>query len=305
VINTHVHFDHVGGNHSFCGVNSNGCTGVCMGCRDRTFTENYEINSLAMAHSGAKVKTFSVSRWLSEGDLIYLDDKNPTKEDSLEVLFTPGHTPDSISLYAHWEKRLFVGDHMYPFTVVHLDCIGSNINDYLSSTKKLIQFIANNATTTTEHKQATLSTKEESPLSATPDLDTNKKETIQEFRTMLGLDDTADRQFSIETLMDLCEWNLSGAVELYLSCASEIGSMCPPKPATASLPIQSNAASDIVISCGHVESNLSAAALGEVEGLLEAVRAGALPPQHIDGDYGEYSNGSFVLMLPTKQKWNN
>ena len=28
----------------------------------------------------------------------------------------PGHTPDSIALYAHWEKRLFVGDIIYPFT---------------------------------------------------------------------------------------------------------------------------------------------------------------------------------------------
>lgn len=33
-----------------------GCVDICMGCKDRTFSQNYEINSLAMAHHGAQVK---------------------------------------------------------------------------------------------------------------------------------------------------------------------------------------------------------------------------------------------------------
>lgn len=44
------------------------------------------------------------------GDLIYLDDANPTREQALEVIFTPGHTTDSIALYYPAEKKLFVGD---------------------------------------------------------------------------------------------------------------------------------------------------------------------------------------------------
>lgn len=50
VINTHVHFDHIGGNNNF-----SNCP-ICMGNNNTAFTNNYEINSLAAAHSGAQIK---------------------------------------------------------------------------------------------------------------------------------------------------------------------------------------------------------------------------------------------------------
>jgi len=139
VICTHVHFDHVGGNYKFCGGNSTGCQGIWMGGADQKFTQNYEINSLSMAHN-CRVTNFEVTRWLNEGDLIYLDDSDKTKEKSLEVIFSPGHTTDSISLYFHQEKRLFVGDLIYPFTAIHLDCIGSNMDQYINTLKKIARF---------------------------------------------------------------------------------------------------------------------------------------------------------------------
>lgn len=37
--------------------------------------------------------------WLDEGSRIFLDEDHPTERESLEVLHTPGHTPDSISLW--------------------------------------------------------------------------------------------------------------------------------------------------------------------------------------------------------------
>jgi len=297
VINTHVHFDHVGGNHRFCGAHKAGCVDLCMGCRDKTFSQNYEVNSLAMAHGGAQVKNYAVSRWLQEGDLIYLDDKNPTKQNSLEVVFIPGHTPDSIALYAHWEKRLFIGDHLYPFTVVHLDCIGSNVRDYLSSTQKLIRFVADQ-----KGGGAKTDSSSEKPK-ATEDLSKEQKEAIEEFRSTLALERSAEKEFSVESLMELCEWNTSAAVEFYLGTMGEIGSMCPPKQSQKPTPAPA-ATGDIKISCGHVEANLSCGALEEVAGLLEVIRADALPAQHIDGEYAEYSNGNFTLMLPRKPKWD-
>lgn len=69
-----------------------------------------------------------------------------------------------------------------------------------------------------------------------------------------------------------------------------------------------------------MECNLPGTAVDDVLSLLEFVKLGALPPQQIDGEYGEYprpilslifsftinifSNGNFSLMLPLKPKWN-
>jgi glyoxylase-like metal-dependent hydrolase (beta-lactamase superfamily II) len=57
------------------------------------------------------VRDFKVTRWLHDGDVIHLDDEdkgNPSKV--LQVLFTPGHTLDSISLFHYGERRLFLAD---------------------------------------------------------------------------------------------------------------------------------------------------------------------------------------------------
>jgi len=296
VINTHVHFDHVGGNHCFCGSRKSGCIDICMGCRDKKFTQNYEINSLALAHNGMKVKDFSVSRWLNEGDLIYLDDKNPTKEGALEVIFTPGHTSDSISLYAHWEKRLFVGDTIYPFTAIHLDGIGSNVVEYLSSVKKLSQFAS-----------AHMATQKTSSGSVqTVNSDPQKQEKIQEFFSFVGLDaESAAVTFNVESLLELCDWNLESGVDFYLNNSSEISSVCPPNAIQIQSSIQTTPNNDIHLSCGHVEANLGVGSLEEMTTMLEVVRAGALQPQHVDGDYGEFSNGTFTVMMPLKVKWEN
>lgn len=97
-----------------------------MSGADQTFSKNCHINSLCMAHN-ATIRDFEVTRWLAEGkwfqrhrswthqprmigDLIYLDDANPTREQALEVIYTPGHTTDSIALYYPAEKKMFIGD---------------------------------------------------------------------------------------------------------------------------------------------------------------------------------------------------
>mmetsp|Transcript_32094 Transcript_32094/g.52038 ORF Transcript_32094/g.52038 Transcript_32094/m.52038 type:complete len:455 (-) Transcript_32094:1325-2689(-) len=138
VINTHVHFDHVGGNHKFAA--RKGFRGVHMSGADKRFSLNLDINSLCMAHN-CTVKHYKVDKWLKEGDTIYLDDSKQERGTSLEIIETPGHTPDSIAIYSHLEKLLFVGDNIYPYTVIHLDCIGSNVKSYVDTLKKLQAYI--------------------------------------------------------------------------------------------------------------------------------------------------------------------
>jgi len=315
VINTHVHFDHIGGNHRFCGAHKEGCIDVCMGCENTTFSKNVEINSLAIAHS-VQVKAFTVSRWLSEGELIYLNDAKPSRELSLEVIFLPGHTPDSIGLYAHWEKRLFVGDVIYPFTTIHVDGIGSNVADYVNSLNKLAKFISRqeNPTSNTDTEKNPTNTSNTSNTTTnptTPPTNTTttnastptpaEKAKMEEFCTMLGIDKP---NFSVEALMGLCDWDTSSAVDFYLTNSSEVAVMCPPTTTTITQVARSSAPANITLSCGHVECNLPSSAVSEILSLLDFIKSGALPPQHLDGEFGEFSNGNFALMLPLKPKWN-
>jgi glyoxylase-like metal-dependent hydrolase (beta-lactamase superfamily II) len=80
-----------------------------MSGADQVFSNNVEINSLALAHSGAKIAPFTVDRWLQDGDTIALAAESEP-EHVLRVLTIPGHTPDSIALYLSADQRLFIGD---------------------------------------------------------------------------------------------------------------------------------------------------------------------------------------------------
>lgn len=107
VICTHSHFDHVGSNYQFP-------EGICFGGADAAFTQSVQglLKPFKNGGAGDPVKPFTISRWLQEGDLIPL---GPAPEDGcLEILHTPGHSPDSISLWDAQEQRIFSGDFLYP-----------------------------------------------------------------------------------------------------------------------------------------------------------------------------------------------
>eukprot|EP01012_Entosiphon_sulcatum_P038358 TRINITY_DN4972_c0_g1_i1.p1 TRINITY_DN4972_c0_g1~~TRINITY_DN4972_c0_g1_i1.p1 ORF type:complete len:325 (-),score=35.64 TRINITY_DN4972_c0_g1_i1:961-1935(-) len=268
VVCTHSHFDHIGGVYHFSGSQ------VCAGAACKAFTQNFEINSLAAAHPGASVRAFPVSKWLAEGDLIYFDDANPTKEMSLEVLWTPGHTPDSISLFSHWEKRLFVGDLLYPFSAVHVDCLGSNTKQFLTSINRLKEFMR--------------------ALSGGR-LQTTLSEASTEFLAILNLD-PATVGFDVAALIQTHDGSLESAIAFYLTDPAQACELFPLPELTA------QEESSIVLSCGHVEANLPSNALDAVAGLVAAVRYGQAPVS-VDGEYAEYTDGMYSLLLPRSAQW--
>jgi len=270
-----------------------------MGGSDKTFTQNYEINSLALAHHGAKVKEFNVSRWLDEGELIFLDDNDKIKEKSLEVIFTPGHTSDSIALYSHFENRLFVGDTIYPFTAIHLDCLGSNVKNYVESLKKLRSFIYS-----LQSKSTTSTTTNSLPPTTTSQQALSQE--ARQFLDIVGLrEDEIASSFDIESLLSI-GGSVEGAVEAFFnSNRDELAIMCPPKKAQQLQQFQNQFidSSELKISCGHVEANLSPNSLDEMISFLEFIKMGAISPLSIDGDYGEFTNNTFSILLPLKAKW--
>jgi glyoxylase-like metal-dependent hydrolase (beta-lactamase superfamily II) len=117
VINSHTHFDHVGGNAEFQDVWN----------RDLPYTRQnmqgesnvYSSDALAPERlcgalpSGTNSKSYSIRPWksthtLHDGERVDLGGRE------LEVIYTPGHTPDSLTLLDRKNGLLFTGDTFYP-----------------------------------------------------------------------------------------------------------------------------------------------------------------------------------------------
>jgi glyoxylase-like metal-dependent hydrolase (beta-lactamase superfamily II) len=77
------------------------------------------------------VPPFTVTSWLKGHDIINLGDRR------LEVIHTPGHSPDSICLLDRQAKLLWTGDTFYTGAIfVHLP--GSDLDLFIKSYEKLI-----------------------------------------------------------------------------------------------------------------------------------------------------------------------
>ena len=59
---------------------------------------------------------------------------------SLEVIFTKGHSKDSVSYYFKEEKVMFVGDFVFLKNIGRCDLEGGDFQEMLSSIKKLKQY---------------------------------------------------------------------------------------------------------------------------------------------------------------------
>ena len=116
VLNSHTHFDHTGGNAEFTDIFG----------RDTEFTRNsekgqsnrYSKDALAPERICGKlpsgvtdrdfsIRPFHINHFVQDETQIDLGGRN------LTVLFTPGHTPDSLSLLDSDNGLLFTGDTFY------------------------------------------------------------------------------------------------------------------------------------------------------------------------------------------------
>lgn len=99
VINTHEHFDHIGGNaHLFK-------TAVIAAHRSAAtkieLQDEYVTHMKQNRHEGGE---FAVNLWLENRALIW------TGEYKLKILHTPGHTSGSICIYDPFKHFMFTGD---------------------------------------------------------------------------------------------------------------------------------------------------------------------------------------------------
>ncbi|MEM9177694.1 MAG: MBL fold metallo-hydrolase [Myxococcota bacterium] len=103
---SHFHYDHVGNAITFEHVAVIDLPGL------RARAPRGRLSLTAAEHLGAmegfERVPLEVDRWLAPGESIELGGRR------LEVLYTPGHTPDSISLLDPDARLLFTGDFLYP-----------------------------------------------------------------------------------------------------------------------------------------------------------------------------------------------
>jgi len=116
VVNSHTHNDHVGGNwqfDTFYGMNTDFTRKNAKGSRDDAQAEIAPDAICGALPKGFDSKAYSTKAWtittyLKDDDRIELGGR------TVEVITTPGHTPDAISLFDRADGLLFTGDTYYP-----------------------------------------------------------------------------------------------------------------------------------------------------------------------------------------------
>jgi glyoxylase-like metal-dependent hydrolase (beta-lactamase superfamily II) len=116
VLNSHTHDDHVGGNwqfHTIYGMDTDFTRSNARGSREDAQAEITPDQLCGALPQGFNAKAYSTRPWkitayTHDGDRFDLGGR------TLEVIATPGHTPDAISLIDRANGLLFTGDTYYP-----------------------------------------------------------------------------------------------------------------------------------------------------------------------------------------------
>ena len=138
VLNSHTHDDHVGDNWRFTdiyGIDTDFTRSNAKGSRDDAQAEiapGEVCGGLPPGFNAAEyaTKPFQISHWMHDHDRIDLGGR------VLEVIATPGHTPDAMALLDEKNGLLFTGDSFYvgPIWLFRPE---TDLDAYVSSVKKL------------------------------------------------------------------------------------------------------------------------------------------------------------------------
>jgi glyoxylase-like metal-dependent hydrolase (beta-lactamase superfamily II) len=116
VLNSHTHPDHIGGNHEFktiLGVDTAFTKTNSKGYSDPEMKDWVGRDNVCgelpkgFAPSAYAIRPFSISRHIQDGEILDLGDRK------IEILQTPGHTPDALCILDRQNRILFTGDTFY------------------------------------------------------------------------------------------------------------------------------------------------------------------------------------------------
>lgn len=125
VINTHFHWDHVWGNSSFK-KNIIISHKLCRELLDKYWEEQFNKNEKYILGSVEK----SLPNLTFKESINFHDEK-------IEIFYSPGHTVDSISIFDHDEKILYVGDNLEK-PIIYVE--NNDIETYIKTLKKYLDY---------------------------------------------------------------------------------------------------------------------------------------------------------------------
>jgi hydroxyacylglutathione hydrolase len=131
VVITHSHFDHLGAVKAI--VDATGAR-FAVGAGEKASAGAF--TKMVSAMTGGSAKTPDPDMVLTDGDVIDIDDLH------FKVLFTPGHSPDEISLYGH--GILFSGDTLFNSGIGRTDFPGCSYKQLEDSIKDKLYTLPDN-----------------------------------------------------------------------------------------------------------------------------------------------------------------
>lgn len=126
---SHLHFDHTGNLQRFQNIALADLPVLRSCMRDGLLHASADLFRGFL--EGMVWKPVKISQWLPIGSRIDLGGRQ------LEVLHTPGHSPDSISLFDREANILFAADFVYPGPL-YAQVPGANLADYLTTSVALL-----------------------------------------------------------------------------------------------------------------------------------------------------------------------
>jgi hydroxyacylglutathione hydrolase len=138
IINTHGHFDHVGGNRRL-----KDATGAEVLIHSQDAPMLRKLSASAAAWGMRAENSPEPDRLLEEGDSVQFG------EITLRVLHTPGHTPGGISLCT--DREVFVGDALFAGSIGRTDFPGGNFDTLISSIRDKLFTLGDDTTVYSGH----------------------------------------------------------------------------------------------------------------------------------------------------------
>jgi len=140
VVNTHTHGDHIGGNHQFSEVavyDSGFSRENAKHGRSREQMGHYLDGDMVWKpfppyfdRDGWRIHPFKVTRWLRDGDVVDLGGRE------LEIIHTPGHSPDSVCLLDRANRVFWTGDTFYP-APIYVYSPTTSLDQFIDSFSKM------------------------------------------------------------------------------------------------------------------------------------------------------------------------